>query len=437
MSVSAEQQQQVVHQQSSAATVTSHQFLLPQQMGPRSRSLSDTSARPPVWDTLPAGMMPPGSHAHQGSNAGNDGNLGSISHDAGSGVSLGGTVNLNDVLPGPSSDNPNSSNANANIHSPPNAVGLPRLSSSAGPTQTSFGRQLPPQSSFNNPQASLRYTLNQGPGPSQAEFLTADPIGAPYLRRAKSENNGNRMFGHRQVRSEDLRSTVHHMNSPGLLSPHPPSQQLGSANMFPPPSSASLEFIARQSDPMARQYLHPTEALPSISSRGHHRRSSSGSRERPAGLGGWSSAASSARASPYPSPSASPRPGYGPLPEMGIPISSMGAARRQMEMNAAAAAAASGMLPPHMGGGGPMGVPGMVGLGGMSPMAGMTATGMSAPGVDGVPMTVSKVNVTTPSTADASIRRRKQPANFACPVPGCGSTFTRHFNLKGESCGQF
>lgn len=42
------------------------------------------------------------------------------------------------------------------------------------------------------------------------------------------------------------------------------------------------------------------------------------------------------------------------------------------------------------------------------------------------------MNVTTPSTADASQKRRKQPANFQCPVPGCGSTFTRHFNLKGH-----
>ena len=45
---------------------------------------------------------------------------------------------------------------------------------------------------------------------------------------------------------------------------------------------------------------------------------------------------------------------------------------------------------------------------------------------------VTKVNVTTPSTADASQKRRKQPANFPCPVPGCGSVFTRHFNLKGH-----
>jgi hypothetical protein len=39
---------------------------------------------------------------------------------------------------------------------------------------------------------------------------------------------------------------------------------------------------------------------------------------------------------------------------------------------------------------------------------------------------------TTVNTAvEASERRRKTDANFACPVPGCGSTFTRHFNLKG------
>ena len=46
-------------------------------------------------------------------------------------------------------------------------------------------------------------------------------------------------------------------------------------------------------------------------------------------------------------------------------------------------------------------------------------------------MSVVRQYVTTPSTAKASHDRRKQPANFACPVPGCGSTFTRHFNLKG------
>ncbi|GJE89938.1 C2H2-type zinc finger protein [Phanerochaete sordida] len=51
--------------------------------------------------------------------------------------------------------------------------------------------------------------------------------------------------------------------------------------------------------------------------------------------------------------------------------------------------------------------------------------------------TTTKTAGTTPNTADtttqdASEKRRKQPANFVCPVPGCGSTFTRHFNLKGH-----
>jgi hypothetical protein len=46
---------------------------------------------------------------------------------------------------------------------------------------------------------------------------------------------------------------------------------------------------------------------------------------------------------------------------------------------------------------------------------------------------VARQNVTTHATADASQRRRRTEANFVCPVPGCGSTFTRHFNLKGPS----
>ena len=48
------------------------------------------------------------------------------------------------------------------------------------------------------------------------------------------------------------------------------------------------------------------------------------------------------------------------------------------------------------------------------------------------PIVVSKPNVTTGRTANASQKRRKQDATFICPVPGCGSTFTRSFNLKGK-----
>ncbi|KAJ7873175.1 hypothetical protein B0H13DRAFT_1633603, partial [Mycena leptocephala] len=45
---------------------------------------------------------------------------------------------------------------------------------------------------------------------------------------------------------------------------------------------------------------------------------------------------------------------------------------------------------------------------------------------------VSKQNVTTVPTSKASHNWRKQEATFICPVPGCGSTFTRVFNLKGH-----
>ena len=66
---------------------------------------------------------------------------------------------------------------------------------------------------------------------------------------------------------------------------------------------------------------------------------------------------------------------------------------------------------------------------------GSTLNGKSVHGTNaGIPASlVSKPNVTTTATAEASERRRKTDANFACPVPGCGSTFTRHFNLKGAS----
>lgn len=46
-------------------------------------------------------------------------------------------------------------------------------------------------------------------------------------------------------------------------------------------------------------------------------------------------------------------------------------------------------------------------------------------------MRVERPLVTTPATKTASANRRRAEASFTCPVPGCGSTFTRHFNLRG------
>lgn len=45
---------------------------------------------------------------------------------------------------------------------------------------------------------------------------------------------------------------------------------------------------------------------------------------------------------------------------------------------------------------------------------------------------VEKQQVTTSATQAASASRRRNEAHFVCPVPGCGSTFTRRFNLRGR-----
>ena len=45
---------------------------------------------------------------------------------------------------------------------------------------------------------------------------------------------------------------------------------------------------------------------------------------------------------------------------------------------------------------------------------------------------VPVVQVTTSATQAASASRRKNEAIHVCPIPGCGSTFTRKFNLNGH-----
>ncbi|KAJ7152315.1 hypothetical protein C8R43DRAFT_1087904 [Mycena crocata] len=44
----------------------------------------------------------------------------------------------------------------------------------------------------------------------------------------------------------------------------------------------------------------------------------------------------------------------------------------------------------------------------------------------------SQIPVLSTSKAPESYIRHKQEATFICPVHGCGSTFTRSFNLKGH-----
>ena len=80
--------------------------------------------------------------------------------------------------------------------------------------------------------------------------------------------------------------------------------------------------------------------------------------------------------------------------------------------------------------------PGM-GMAGAGP-SNATVVGGGTGGAEGLRrlppiMQVEKQQVTTSATQMASASRRRNEAHFICPVPGCGSTFTRRFNLRGGS----
>lgn len=274
------------------------------------------------------------------------------------------SVNLNDILPSVSPQ--------------------PQMMFSSDTYQSAFSNHSPQLGLSNN------YTHSQ--------FLS--PEMATSLRRVRSDGGG--------------RPSHRHSKSEGGIS-------------FPP--SAHRDFIHRtaadNSNALSQQFLHPTETVPSI--RGHHRRSSSGSRDRGIGGMGTHSTPGSSRASPYPSPKASPLLGYDPLPlptiptPQSLPVSpGMG---RSRPVSMPAYGASSFGLPP--GGIGELGQ--QLNTGNLSDMDPSLNDANSS-------VLVSKPNVTTTATAEASERRRKTDANFSCPVPGCGSTFTRHFNLKGVSC---
>lgn len=220
----------------------------------------------------------------------------------------------------------------------------------------------------------------------------------------------------RRARSDSGRMSLHrHSRSEGGIS-------------YPP--SAHSDFIARTAadslDTAKQQFLHPTEVIPSI--RGHHRRSSSGSRDRGIGGMGLHSAPGSSRASPYPSPNASPLLGYDPLPFIPTPQSIPGSSG--MGRGRPVSMPAYGASSYDMQSGGIGELSQQLNGGGNLSDIGSSLSGKSGHGTVSA-ATVTKPNVTTTATAEASERRRKTDANFACPVLGCGSTFTRHFNLKG------
>ena len=217
---------------------------------------------------------------------------------------------------------------------------------------------------------------------SNNNFLSPDHalagIGASDLRRARSEGHGHK----RNALSADM-TPIFADQSSNLLYP----------------SQAGFRFGGQSSSGNFLTAGGMGASVPSAA--GAHRRTMSG------GSGhGYSRSLSRDRVSlgtsPYPSPHASPRTNTQlPLPD---PFGS----------NA-------------YGPGGTVSGPGAPTVHVMSHDAQGRPTVQSQQ-----PISVARQNVTTHATADASQRRRRTEANFACPVPGCGSTFTRHFNLKGE-----
>lgn len=220
------------------------------------------------------------------------------------------------------------------------------------------------------PQQQPQQQHSSSAGPTQTSF------NLPHFNYPTSVNNMSAYLtpgdhaasGIRRVKSDSGRPTHNRQSR---------SEDMTSSLLYPP--SSQQEFINRQ-------FLYPQETLPSIRGHTHTRRASSGSRGGGGGAGDGSwSALSSNRPSPYPSPSASPRVRYEDLP------------------NVALTGRQPSMFRPE-------------------PPQPNPTTGV---------ITVTKQTVTSERTAGASHRRRKQDANFLCPVPGCGSTFTRSFNLKG------
>lgn len=275
-----------------------------------------------------------------------------------------------------------------NFNQPPTSVQhLVEVDSSnvGGSRPVQMNEVLPPIDIIQRPSSSasaIQSSYSSGPLPNPVPFAGSTSHGnapsflspdfAVSLRRARSDGGGGPRLTHRQSRSEDLR----------MLGPQSSSAIPG----FPP--SRHVDFLAQQGS----QFLHPPGIPPFV--RRHNRSASGGSRERGSMAGpAWGVQ----RSKPYPaSPSSSPARHAAALPDTGL---------------------GSGPSTPFDN------VTGEMGGGYVDPY--IHEPRGSTP--------VARPNVTTTATADASMKRRINDAKFQCPVAGCGSTFTRHFNLKGMS----
>lgn len=262
----------------------------------------------------------------------------------------------------------------------------PPTSASASASPMIQPPPLPPHFSFGPPPAAPSApSLPTLPSINDTNngFLSPNVVNGSDLRRAKSDGYGHR----RNALSADM--------SPRYLD--------ATNTLFPP--AAHQNFLSRQQITQS-QFLAPglgsTDLATSAGVQGHigaHRRSFSHSHSHSRSL---SRERVTLSTSPYPSPHASPRASSNePLPDV------------------YSAPPTTSVFPPQHGNADVA-------------VHVMSADAQGRPTVQSqTPIIVPRQNVTTHATADASQRRRRTEATFVCPVPGCGSTFTRHFNLKG------
>ena len=365
--------------------------------------------------------------------------------------------------------------------------------SDAGGATYDYSRQQLQTFTFGGTAGSSASNNNNGNGflsPDPLRRSVSDSLGARPMHHRQSRSEDIRLppvgYGGNNSSNNGNASGYHHQQSNSMGGTTAASNTF----LFPP---SHVDFItAQHQQQQQQQFLHPSHvpnnsqqhslsllsaagsasnpnlSLSASSTRrsltpavGHFRRASSGTRSD-RGAEVWGSLgtqghhgmtlAAPRRMSPYPSPNASPRVRYEEL---------------ELDLGLGNGAGAGGGGGGGGGGGlglgiglGDLGEPPVsagfseeVGLSGRGTYSGLDAgTGGSqkaesvvsnnngerkprshlGTASDILPSQIPKVNVTTGRTANASHRRRKQDANFACTVPGCGSTFTRGFNLKGH-----
>lgn len=238
-------------------------------------------------------------------------------------------------------------------------------------------------SQFANAGSSEFNALWRFPGSTSQHAPVKDSTGATKLRRSNSARHSSSAGHRRLARSEDLSCSrmyqgddeefLAQITAPnGGLAPPQTGRSVSSNNSTTGTHHHSVSGSAR---------VHPYRT-------GHHRHYSFGSNAS-------SSSAGSAS----------------PLPQMGSGLM-YDTAGNPVQYATDSFGAVSSM--------------GMDSNAAPSPSASSVASGTSSQLALPVPV------VTSQATQVASASRRKSEALFACPIPGCGSTFTRQYNLRGH-----